>query len=100
MGRYYRDYVRLMDHWDKVLPGFVLRVQHEDVVEKTVVLVEAVDADVREHEGGTGEAVVDQVVVDQLGQLRPTAHHDFPVDHHVNVVGHDVIEDPLVVCDL
>ena len=22
-----------MDHWDDVLPGFVLRVQHEDVVE-------------------------------------------------------------------
>lgn len=33
MGRYYRDYVRLMDHWDQVLPGFVLHVQHEDVVE-------------------------------------------------------------------
>ncbi|MEJ2604715.1 MAG: sulfotransferase, partial [Gammaproteobacteria bacterium] len=33
MGRYYRDYVRLMDHWDEVLPGFVLRVMHEDVVD-------------------------------------------------------------------
>ena len=33
MGRYYRDYVRLMDHWDAVLPGFVLRVMHEDVVD-------------------------------------------------------------------
>ena len=32
MGRYYRDYVRLMDHWDRVLPGFVLRVRHEEVV--------------------------------------------------------------------
>lgn len=32
IGRYYRDYVDLMDHWDEVLPGFVLRVQHEDVV--------------------------------------------------------------------
>ncbi|MGJ3241941.1 MAG: tetratricopeptide repeat-containing sulfotransferase family protein [Opitutales bacterium] len=32
-GRYYKDYVRLMDHWDRVLPGFVLRVQHEDVIE-------------------------------------------------------------------
>ncbi|MFQ5636232.1 MAG: sulfotransferase, partial [Gammaproteobacteria bacterium] len=32
IGRYYRDYVRLMDHWDDVLPGFVLRVMHEDVV--------------------------------------------------------------------
>jgi len=33
IGSYYRDYVRLMDHWDEVLPGFVLRVMHEDVVE-------------------------------------------------------------------
>ncbi|MGI9324307.1 MAG: sulfotransferase, partial [Pseudomonadales bacterium] len=32
IGRYYRDYVSLMDHWDEVLPGFVLRVQHEAVV--------------------------------------------------------------------
>lgn len=32
VGNYYREYVRLMDHWDEVLPGFVLRVQHEDVV--------------------------------------------------------------------
>ena len=32
VGRYYRAYVRLMDHWDRVLPGFVLRVMHEDVV--------------------------------------------------------------------
>jgi hypothetical protein len=33
IGQYYSDYVRLMDHWDKVLPGFVLRVMHEDVVD-------------------------------------------------------------------
>ncbi len=32
VGRYYRDYVDLMAHWDKVLPGRVLRVQYEDVV--------------------------------------------------------------------
>lgn len=32
IGNYYRQYVRLMDHWDEVLPGFVLRVQYEDVV--------------------------------------------------------------------
>ena len=32
VGRYYADYVRLMDHWDQVLPGKVLRVQYEDVV--------------------------------------------------------------------
>jgi len=33
LGRYYRDYLELMDHWDRVLPGKILRVQHEDVVE-------------------------------------------------------------------
>ena len=32
MGRYYRGYVELMDHWDRVLPGKVLRVHHEEVV--------------------------------------------------------------------
>jgi tetratricopeptide (TPR) repeat protein len=32
IGRYYGDYVTLMDHWDKVLPGKVLRVHYEDVV--------------------------------------------------------------------
>ena len=32
IGQYYLDYVRLMDHWNAVLPGFVLKVQHEDVV--------------------------------------------------------------------
>jgi tetratricopeptide (TPR) repeat protein len=32
IGRYYRTYVELMTHWDHVLPGKVLRVQHEDLV--------------------------------------------------------------------
>jgi hypothetical protein len=32
MGRYYRNYVELMEHWDRVLPGKILRVRHEDVV--------------------------------------------------------------------
>ena len=34
-GAYYRDYVELMDHWDAVLPGKVLRVHYEDVVADT-----------------------------------------------------------------
>ena len=29
---YYRTYLELMRHWDTVLPGCILRVQHEDVV--------------------------------------------------------------------
>ena len=32
IGHYYRSYVEIMDHWDKVLPGKILRVQYEDVV--------------------------------------------------------------------
>lgn len=32
IGQYYADYVALMNHWDKVLPGKILRVQYEDVV--------------------------------------------------------------------
>ncbi len=32
VGTYYRDYVGLMDHWDAVLPGKVLRVRYEEVV--------------------------------------------------------------------
>jgi len=33
VGRYYRAYVNLMEHWDGVMPGKVLRVQYEDVVD-------------------------------------------------------------------
>ena len=33
IGNYYREYVTLMAHWDNVLPGFVLRIEHEDVVD-------------------------------------------------------------------
>jgi len=32
IARYYRSYIELMDHWERVLPGRVLRVQHEAVV--------------------------------------------------------------------
>jgi tetratricopeptide (TPR) repeat protein len=33
IGRYYRTYLELMEHWDTALPGRVLRVHHEDVVD-------------------------------------------------------------------
>src|SRR5262245_956214 len=33
MARYYRTYLELMRHWDAVLPGRILRVWYEDVVE-------------------------------------------------------------------
>lgn len=35
LGRYYRDYVDLMDHFDSVLPGRIHRVLYEDMVENT-----------------------------------------------------------------
>jgi tetratricopeptide (TPR) repeat protein len=31
IAQYYNDYVTLMDHWDRVLPGEVLRVRYEEV---------------------------------------------------------------------
>lgn len=33
VGRYFADYVDLMEHWNAVLPGKVLRLQHEDVLD-------------------------------------------------------------------
>ena len=33
MGQYYTDYVALMEHWDNVLPGQVLRVHYEQVID-------------------------------------------------------------------
>ena len=33
IARYYRTYVELMAHWDEVLPGRILRVRHEEVVD-------------------------------------------------------------------
>src|SRR3984957_12486389 len=39
IARYYRTYLDLMEHWDEVLPGRVLRVWHEDVVDDLEVNV-------------------------------------------------------------
>jgi len=35
IGRYYCDYVKIMDHWDEVLPGKILRVHYENIVNDT-----------------------------------------------------------------
>ncbi len=35
IGKYFRDYMKLMDHWDAVLPGRVHRVQYEEMVADT-----------------------------------------------------------------
>jgi len=41
IGKYYRDYVRLMDHWDAVLPGRIHRVQYEEMVADTDTQIRA-----------------------------------------------------------
>ena len=33
IARYYRNYLDLMTHWETVLPGKILRIQHEDIVD-------------------------------------------------------------------
>ena len=33
IGRYYQAYLKLMAHWDDVLPDYVLTVNHEDIVD-------------------------------------------------------------------
>jgi tetratricopeptide (TPR) repeat protein len=39
IGRYYRSYVDIMSHWETALPGAILRVQHEDVLDDLEVQV-------------------------------------------------------------
>jgi tetratricopeptide (TPR) repeat protein len=39
LGRYYRCYLSLMDHWDSVLPGKVLHVNYEQLVDDTEATV-------------------------------------------------------------
>ena len=42
IARYYRTYLELMAHWDAALPGRVLRVHHEDVVDDLEATVHAI----------------------------------------------------------
>lgn len=39
IGNYYQSYQRLMSHWDDVMPGAILRVQHENLVNNVEVEV-------------------------------------------------------------
>jgi tetratricopeptide (TPR) repeat protein len=41
IGKYYRDYVRVMDHWDTALPGRVHRVLYEEMVADTEAQIRA-----------------------------------------------------------
>ena len=33
IGSYYRNYIDLMDHWNRVLPGKILKVNNEDIID-------------------------------------------------------------------
>jgi len=39
IGAYYNGYLKLMDHWDSVLPGRVFRIQYETLIEDTEAVV-------------------------------------------------------------
>jgi len=39
LGRYYRCYLALMDHWDEVLPGKILHLQYEELIRDPDVLI-------------------------------------------------------------
>ncbi len=66
IGRYYRDYVALMRHFDQVLPGRVHRVIYEDLVEDT-------EAEVRRLLDACGLAV--RARVSRLPRKRPRRPH-------------------------
>ena len=42
LGEFYLEYEQLMTHWDDVLPGEVLRVQYEEVVDDLEVQVQRI----------------------------------------------------------
>jgi tetratricopeptide (TPR) repeat protein len=41
IGHYYNDYIRVMDHWDEVLPNKVIHIQYEDMVRDTEATIRA-----------------------------------------------------------
>ncbi len=40
IGKYYNDYIELMDHWHAVLPGQILTIVYEDLINDTSMTVE------------------------------------------------------------
>jgi len=38
IARYYANYIKLMEHWEEVLPGFVFKLQHEDLLDNQEVI--------------------------------------------------------------
>ncbi len=38
IARYYVNYIKLMEHWEEVLPGFVFKLQHEDLLDNQEVI--------------------------------------------------------------
>ena len=104
IGQYYRDYVRLMTHWDEVLPGRVLRVQHEDVLEDLEGQVRRIldylelpfeDNCIRFHETKRAVRTASSEQVRQplnragVGRWRPFAQHLQPL---IEALGADLVD--------
>jgi tetratricopeptide (TPR) repeat protein len=94
IGAYYRDYVALMDHWDRVIPGRILRICHDDMVTDTEAQVSRLldfcrlpfePACLRFYETerpvrtASSEQVRQPINADGLGQWRNFAHHLAPL---------------------
>jgi len=94
MGRYYRDYVRLMRHIDQTLPGRVRRVIHEDLLDDPETQIRALldhlglpfeEACLQFHETkravrtASSEQVRRPINRDGVGQWRPYEAHLGPL---------------------
>ena len=94
IANYYADYVRLMDHWHAILPGQILTVKYEDVVEDLETQVRRLldfcglafeDACLRYYEKdravrtASSEQVRQPIYTDALQQWKNYEHHLQPL---------------------
>jgi len=94
LGEYYRQYERMMAHWERVLPGRVLRVQYEEVVADVESQVRRIlehcalpwdDACLRFHDTqravrtASSEQVRRPIYTDSIGAWRRYARHLGPL---------------------
>lgn len=41
IGRYYKNYLKMMDHWNSIFPNQIFTVQHEDLIDNTDKVIES-----------------------------------------------------------
>lgn len=109
LGEYYRQYVRLMSHWDRAAPGFVLRVSYEDMVTDTEAQIRRLlefcglgfePACLEFHKTGravrtaSSEQVRRPIYTDALGSWRAFADHLGPLRSQLSDILDDLPESP------